>query len=82
MGSRAKNCHPSAYLGNVDDVPLHDFEQRMLHPLARDISTDANVSPALANLVDLVDVNDAPLTAFDVLSAFEIQLIFIPEEDE
>lgn len=56
-------------------MSLHDFEQRVLHPLARDVAADADVPPALANLVDLVDVYDAPLAAFDVLSALEVQLM-------
>jgi hypothetical protein len=55
-------------------VALNDFEQRMLHPLARYVTADANISSALANLVDLVNVNDAPLTSLDVLSALEVQL--------
>ena len=56
-------------------MSLHDFEQRVLHPLAGDVAADADVPPALANLVDLVDVYDPPLAAFDVLSALEVQLM-------
>jgi hypothetical protein len=73
--SRSEIVVPAPYLGNVDHVSLHDFEQRVLHPLARDVAADADVPPALANLVDLVDVYDAPLAAFDVLSALEVQLM-------
>lgn len=73
--SRNEIVVPAPYLGNVDHVSLHDFEQRVLHPLARDVAADADVPPALANLVDLVDVYDAPLAAFDVLSALEVQLM-------
>jgi len=49
----------------------------VLHPLARDVAADADVPPALANLVDLVDVYDPPLAAFDVLSALEVQLMLL-----
>ena len=58
-------------------MSLHDFEQRVLHPLARDVAADADVPPALANLVDLVDVYDAPLASFDVLPALEVQLMIL-----
>ena len=75
--SRNEIVVPAPYLGNVDHVSLHDFEQRVLHPLARDVAADADVPPALANLVDLVDVYDAPLAAFYVLSALEVQLMLL-----
>mmetsp|Transcript_1574 Transcript_1574/g.2910 ORF Transcript_1574/g.2910 Transcript_1574/m.2910 type:complete len:575 (-) Transcript_1574:427-2151(-) len=62
------------FLGNIDHVALHNLEQRVLHALPRHIATDADVPPALTNLIRLVDVDDASLTAFQVLSALEVQL--------
>ena len=37
------------------------LQQGLLHPLARDVAGDGDVEGGLADLVDLVDVEDAPL---------------------
>ena len=44
-----------------------DLEQRLLHALARDIARDRGVLARARDLVDLVDVDDAALRAFDVV---------------
>ena len=52
---------------HVGDRPLDDLEQRLLHALARDVARDAGVVALAADLVDLVDVDDAALRALDVV---------------
>ena len=46
---------------------FHDFEQRLLHALARDITGDGRVVGFARDLVDFVDVNDAALRPLDVV---------------
>ena len=43
---------------------LEDLEQRLLDPFARDVAGDRGVVPLAGDLVDLVDVDDAPLGLF------------------
>ena len=62
------------YLGHIDYVPFHDLQQCMLHTFPRYIPADAHVTSRLTNLVNFVNVDDAPLTPFNVLTALEIQL--------
>ena len=52
--------------GTLATVPSSIFEQRLLHALARDVAGDRDVVGGLADLVDLVDVDDAPLGSFEV----------------
>jgi hypothetical protein len=68
--------HPriQTYLRNVDDVPLHNLEERVLHALTRDVAADAHVPPALPDLVRLINVHDPALAPLNVLPAFEVQL--------
>src|SRR6516162_1146016 len=49
------------------DGAFHDLEQGLLHTLARDVAGDRGVVGLAADLVDLVDINDAPLGALDVV---------------
>src|SRR5215213_2127043 len=51
---------------NVGDSPFKNLQKRLLHALAGHIARDRRVLILAANLVDLVDVNDALLRAFDV----------------
>ena len=43
---------------HVGDGPLEQLEQGLLDPLARDVAGDRDVLAGLADLVDLVDVDD------------------------
>ena len=47
-------------------VPFQHLQQRLLNALARHVAGDAHVLAGLANLVDLVDVEDAPLGGLHV----------------
>ena len=49
------------------DGALHDLEQRLLHALARHVAGDRGVVGLAADLVDLVDVDDAALRPLDVV---------------
>jgi hypothetical protein len=46
---------------------LEDLQQCLLHALARHVARDRRVLALASNLVDLVDVDDAGLCAFDVI---------------
>ena len=52
---------------HVADGALNDFEKRLLHAFARDVARDADVLCLAADLIDLVDVNDADLSAGDIV---------------
>lgn len=65
---------PPTYLGHIDHVPFHDLQQCMLHTFPRYIPADAHVASRLANLVNFVNVDDAPLAPINVLTALKIQL--------
>src|SRR6516225_2555089 len=49
------------------DGAFHDLEQGLLHALARDVAGDRRVVGLAADLVDLVDIDDAALGALDVV---------------
>ena len=49
------------------DRPLHDLEERLLHALARHVAGDRGIIGLAGYLIDLVDVDDAPLRALDVV---------------
>mmetsp|Transcript_1279 Transcript_1279/g.2539 ORF Transcript_1279/g.2539 Transcript_1279/m.2539 type:complete len:328 (+) Transcript_1279:930-1913(+) len=49
------------------DGAFHDLQKRLLHPLARNVSGDGGVVGLAGDLVDLVDIDDAALRAFDVV---------------
>ena len=51
---------------DVGDGPFEHLQERLLDPLARDVAGDRDVVVRLADLVDLVDVDDAPLGALQV----------------
>ena len=52
---------------DVGDGAFDDLEERLLHPLARDVARDGDVFALARDLVDLVDVDDAALRLFDVV---------------
>ena len=49
------------------DRALHDLQQRLLHALAGDVAGDRGVVGLAADLVDLVDVDDAALRPLDIV---------------
>ncbi len=49
------------------DRAFHDLQERLLHALARHVAGDRGVVGLAADLVDLVDVDDATLRALDVV---------------
>src|SRR5260370_25725481 len=49
------------------DGAFHDLEQRLLHALARDVAGDRGIVGLAADLVDLVDIDNAALSAPDVI---------------
>ncbi len=58
----------AAALGrHVRDRALDDLEQRLLHALTRHVARDRGVVALAADLVDLVDVDDAALSPLDVV---------------
>ncbi|OIQ70245.1 hypothetical protein GALL_481440 [mine drainage metagenome] len=46
---------------------LHDLQQGLLHALARDVAGDRRVVGLAADLVDLVDIDNAALRALDII---------------
>src|SRR5690606_38753077 len=48
---------------------LHQLEQRLLHALARHIARDRRVLRLAADLVDLVNIDDAALRLLDIIVA-------------
>ncbi len=54
-------CLRPPWGGNRGDGALQDLEQRLLHAFAGDVAGDARVLRLAGDLVDLVDVDDAPL---------------------
>src|SRR3954470_12849538 len=54
--------------------PLEDLEQRLLHALARDVAGDRRVVALAADLVDLIDVDDAALRLLLVVPRRLIEL--------
>src|SRR5277367_3343909 len=57
----------SALRGDTRNRTLHDLQQRLLHALARYIAGDRRIVRLAADLVDLVDVDDAALRPLDVI---------------
>src|SRR5262249_32652057 len=58
----------SAALGrDAGSRPLDDLEKRLLHTLAGHVARDGGVVTLAGDLVDLVDVDDAPLALLDVV---------------
>src|ERR1700728_2664049 len=57
----------SALRGDTRNRTLHDLEQRLLHALARYIAGDRRIVRLAADLVDLVDVDDAALRPLDII---------------
>ena len=52
--------------GTLATVPFEDLQQRLLDAFARDVAGDRRVLVLAADLVDLVDVDDALLALLDV----------------
>jgi len=57
----------AALRGNRGNRALHDLQQRLLHALTGDVTGDRRIVGFAADLVDLVNVNDAALRALDVV---------------
>ena len=49
------------------DGAFHDLQQRLLHALARHVAGDRGVVRLAADLVDLVDIDDAALRPLDIV---------------
>ena len=49
------------------DGAFHNLEQHLLHTLARDVAGDRGVIGLAADLVDLVDIDNAALGALDIV---------------
>ena len=60
-------CLRPPWGGTRRDRALHDLQQRLLHALARDVAGDRRIVGLAADLVDLVDVDDAALRPLDVV---------------
>src|SRR5262249_843485 len=56
----------SALRWDVGDGPLEDLQQCLLHSFARNVASNRGILVLAANLVDLVDIDDPGLSAFDV----------------
>jgi len=72
----------AAALGrDIADGAFEHLEEALLHAFARDIAGDADVVGGLADLVDLVDVDDAALCSFEIkvraLEEFQYQILDI-----
>src|SRR5208283_4747033 len=52
---------------NACDRAFHDLKQRLLHALARHVAGDRGIIGLAADLVDLVDVDNAALRPLDVI---------------
>src|SRR5579883_2750249 len=57
----------SALRRHARDRPLHDFQQRLLDALARNVAGDRRIVGFAADLVDLVDIDDAALRPLDIV---------------
>ena len=51
------------------DGAFHDLEQRLLHAFARHVTGDRRVVGLAGDLVDLVNIDDPALRAFDIVLA-------------
>src|SRR6185369_932158 len=56
----------SALRRHVGNSPFQDFQKGLLHALAGNVASDRRVFVLAANLVDLIDVDDALLRSFHV----------------
>jgi hypothetical protein len=52
---------------NRGNRAFHNFQQRLLHALARHVAGDRWIVGLAADLVDLVDVDDAALCALNII---------------
>ena len=57
---------PSALGRHIADSALQDLQQRLLHALAAHVACDGGILAFPRDLVDLVDVNDAPLCPLNI----------------
>jgi hypothetical protein len=57
----------AALRGHAGRRPLDDLEERLLDAFTRDVAGDRRVVALAGDLVDLVDVDDAPLALLDVV---------------
>ncbi len=56
-----------ALRGNVGDRTFQNFQQCLLHTLARNVPCDGAVFALAGNLVDLIDINNTALRQGDVI---------------
>src|SRR5204863_9775067 len=52
---------------HVGDAALNDLQERLLHAFAGNVAGDRRIGALAGDVVDLVDVDDAPLGAADVV---------------
>jgi hypothetical protein len=52
---------------NIANGTFQDFQERLLHTFTGNIARERNVLGLARDLVDFIDVNDAALSAFDVV---------------
>ena len=57
----------AALRGHARHGALDDLEERLLHAFARDVAGDGGVLGLAADLVDLVDIDDAALGPLDIV---------------
>ena len=57
---------PAPLRRDVGDRPFEHLQERLLHAFARDVAGDRDVVGGLADLVDLVDVDDSALGGFEI----------------
>src|SRR5882762_3988994 len=57
----------AALRGHRRNGPFHDLEECLLHALARDVAGDRRIVGFAADLIDLVDIDDAALRPLDIV---------------
>ena len=57
----------AALRGYRGDGAFDDLEQGLLHALAGHVTGDRRIFGLAADLVDFVDIDDAPLSALDIV---------------
>jgi hypothetical protein len=57
----------AALRGHARGGAFHQLEQRLLDTLARHVARDRGILRLAADLVDLVDIDDAALRALDII---------------
>ena len=68
---------PAALGRNVGHGPLHNFQQRLLHPLPGNVPGNGGIFALPGNFVDFIHIDDAVLSALHV----EVRRLKKAEED-